>query len=138
YPFKEGVAGFAGVSWTREFGSDDEVDEDGVIRKIGVTPPPYQRPHPEVWVPFTVSPATLVAAAREGFSCLAVEGRPARPRVRAGGTLRRHPLHLSRRDPGGGLRHGGEDRRLRMAPLLQQVRLRRDVAHGRRRPEPAG
>jgi alkanesulfonate monooxygenase SsuD/methylene tetrahydromethanopterin reductase-like flavin-dependent oxidoreductase (luciferase family) len=77
FPFKDGIAGFGGISWTREFGSDDEVDEDGIIRKIGVTPPPYQRPFPEVWVPFTVSPSTLIAAARNAFSCLAVEGRPA-------------------------------------------------------------
>ena len=83
YPFKTGIAGFGGISWTREFGSDDEVDEDGVIRRIGVTPPPYQRPFPEVWVPFTVSPSTMMNAARHGFSCLAVEGRPAAFRAHA-------------------------------------------------------
>jgi hypothetical protein len=36
----------------------------GVIRKIGVTPPPYQRPYPEIWVPHTLSPASMLAAAR--------------------------------------------------------------------------
>lgn len=77
YPYEEGVRGFAGIEWTRQFGSPDEVDGDGVIRKIGVTPPPYQRPHPEIWVPNTVSMASLLNAAKRGFSCLATEGRPA-------------------------------------------------------------
>ena len=76
FPHDEGVAGFAGVEWTRQFGSLDEVDSDGVIRKIGVTPPPYQRPHPEVWVPYTASPASMIAAATRGFSCIATESRP--------------------------------------------------------------
>lgn len=77
YPHDEGVAGFAGVEWTRQFGSTDEVDGNGVIRKIGVTPPPYQRPHPEIWVPYTASPASMIAAATRGFSCIATESRPA-------------------------------------------------------------
>jgi alkanesulfonate monooxygenase SsuD/methylene tetrahydromethanopterin reductase-like flavin-dependent oxidoreductase (luciferase family) len=76
FPHDEGVTGFAGVEWTRQFGSLDEVDEDGVIRKIGVTPPPYQRPRPEIWVPYTASPASMIAAATRGFSCIATEGRP--------------------------------------------------------------
>jgi alkanesulfonate monooxygenase SsuD/methylene tetrahydromethanopterin reductase-like flavin-dependent oxidoreductase (luciferase family) len=77
FPYDEGVQGFAGVNWTRDFGSPDEVDEHGVIRKIGVTPPPYQRPYPEVWVPYTASPASMIAAAKRGFSCIATESRPA-------------------------------------------------------------
>lgn len=76
FPHDEGVPGFAGIEWTRQFGSTDEVDADGVIRRIGVTPPPYQRPHPEIWVPYTASPASMIAAATRGFSCIATEGRP--------------------------------------------------------------
>jgi alkanesulfonate monooxygenase SsuD/methylene tetrahydromethanopterin reductase-like flavin-dependent oxidoreductase (luciferase family) len=76
FPHDEGVPGFAGIGWTRQFGSPDEVDADGVIRRIGVTPPPYQRPHPEIWVPYTASPASMIAAATRGFSCIATEGRP--------------------------------------------------------------
>jgi alkanesulfonate monooxygenase SsuD/methylene tetrahydromethanopterin reductase-like flavin-dependent oxidoreductase (luciferase family) len=83
FPYREGVEGFAGVDWTRQFGSEDEVDEHGVIRRIGVTPPPYRRPHPEVWVPYTASPASMIAAARRGFACIATEGRPARFREHA-------------------------------------------------------
>jgi alkanesulfonate monooxygenase SsuD/methylene tetrahydromethanopterin reductase-like flavin-dependent oxidoreductase (luciferase family) len=76
FPYDEGVTGFGGIGWTRQFGSEDEVDEEGVIRKIGLTPPPYQRPYPEVWVPYTVSPASMIAAAQRGFACIATEGRP--------------------------------------------------------------
>jgi alkanesulfonate monooxygenase SsuD/methylene tetrahydromethanopterin reductase-like flavin-dependent oxidoreductase (luciferase family) len=75
YPYEEGVVGFGGIGWTRDFGSEDEVDENGVIRKIGVTPPPYQRPYPEVWVPYTMSPKSMIAAAHRGFACIATEGR---------------------------------------------------------------
>lgn len=83
FPYDEGVAGFGGIEWTRQFGSDDEVDDEGVIRKIGLTPPPYQRPHPEVWVPYTMSPASMIAAAQRGFACIATEGRPDRFREHA-------------------------------------------------------
>ncbi|MHB8692205.1 MAG: LLM class flavin-dependent oxidoreductase [Solirubrobacteraceae bacterium] len=76
YPHDEGVKGFGGIGWTRQFGSSDEVDEDGVIRKIGLTPPPYQRPYPEVWVPYTMSPKSMLIAAERGFACIATEGRP--------------------------------------------------------------
>ncbi|WP_019874279.1 LLM class flavin-dependent oxidoreductase [Sporichthya polymorpha] len=76
FPYGEGIKGFGGVDWTRDFGSEDEVDGDGVIRKIGVTPPPYQRPYPPIWVPYTVSPASMIAAAKRGFTCIATESRP--------------------------------------------------------------
>jgi alkanesulfonate monooxygenase SsuD/methylene tetrahydromethanopterin reductase-like flavin-dependent oxidoreductase (luciferase family) len=76
FPYDEGIKGFGGIDWTRDFGSEDEVDADGVIRKIGVTPPPYQRPYPPIWVPYTVSQASLVAAAKRGFTCIATESRP--------------------------------------------------------------
>lgn len=76
YPYQEGITGWAGGEWTREFGSEDEVDADGIVRKIGVTPPPYQRPHPEIFVPFTLSPRTLIGAAEHGYTAIMYEGRP--------------------------------------------------------------
>lgn len=75
YPYEEGITGWAGGEWTREFGSEDEVDADGVVRKIGVTPPPYQRPHPTIFVPFTLSPRTLIGAAEHGYTAIMYEGR---------------------------------------------------------------
>jgi alkanesulfonate monooxygenase SsuD/methylene tetrahydromethanopterin reductase-like flavin-dependent oxidoreductase (luciferase family) len=76
FPHDDGITGWAGADWTREFGSADEVDEQGTIRKIGVTPPPYTQPHPEIFVPFTLSPATLINAATNGYTALMYEGRP--------------------------------------------------------------
>jgi alkanesulfonate monooxygenase SsuD/methylene tetrahydromethanopterin reductase-like flavin-dependent oxidoreductase (luciferase family) len=76
YPFDTGIEGYAGVNWTRQFGSDDEVDDQGVVRKIGVTPPPYQRPTPQFAVPFTASPSTLQNAARKGWLCIMYESQP--------------------------------------------------------------
>jgi len=63
------------ADWTREFGSEDEVDADGTIRKIGVTPPPYTQPHPKIFVPFTLSPQTLIDAAKKGYTPIMYEGR---------------------------------------------------------------
>jgi alkanesulfonate monooxygenase SsuD/methylene tetrahydromethanopterin reductase-like flavin-dependent oxidoreductase (luciferase family) len=67
YPYDEGIRGWPAVEWTREFGVDGEIDADGVIRRIGVIPRPYQQPHPRVFVPFAVSAGSLLAAARRGI-----------------------------------------------------------------------
>jgi alkanesulfonate monooxygenase SsuD/methylene tetrahydromethanopterin reductase-like flavin-dependent oxidoreductase (luciferase family) len=75
FPYEEGITGWAGADWTREFGSADEVDENGTIRKIGVTPPPYTQPHPRIFVPFTLSPKTLLDAAHHGYTPIMYEGR---------------------------------------------------------------
>jgi alkanesulfonate monooxygenase SsuD/methylene tetrahydromethanopterin reductase-like flavin-dependent oxidoreductase (luciferase family) len=55
----EGIEGWTPVEWTRKYGSDGEIDADGKIVKVGVIPKPYTDPYPEVFVPFTASPATL-------------------------------------------------------------------------------
>ena len=34
----------------RPDGTRFEIDDDGIIRKIGVVPRPYQEPHPPIWV----------------------------------------------------------------------------------------
>ncbi len=66
-PYETGVTGWGPVEWTRKYGSDGEIDADGVIRKIGVIPKPYQDPHPPVFIPFTVSPASLDFAIERQF-----------------------------------------------------------------------
>lgn len=76
YPYKEGLEGWPALEWTRRFGSPGEVDEHGVIRKIGTVPPPYQRPHPDVWVPSTGSSKTIEHAAHHGFMPFLFEPRP--------------------------------------------------------------
>jgi alkanesulfonate monooxygenase SsuD/methylene tetrahydromethanopterin reductase-like flavin-dependent oxidoreductase (luciferase family) len=67
FPYDEGIAGWGAVEWTREHGADGELDEDGVIRKVGVIPRPYQEPHPPIFQPFVASPQTLLDAARTGI-----------------------------------------------------------------------
>jgi alkanesulfonate monooxygenase SsuD/methylene tetrahydromethanopterin reductase-like flavin-dependent oxidoreductase (luciferase family) len=75
FPYEAGITGWAGADWTREFGSPDEVDEDGTIRKIGVTPPPFTKPYPQIFVPFTLSPQTLIDAAKYDYIPIMYEGR---------------------------------------------------------------
>jgi len=77
FPYQQGVTGWGGAEWTRQFGSPGEVDDTGTVRKVGVTPPPFQKPHPQIFVPFTLSPKTLVNAAKNGYVAMMYEGRAA-------------------------------------------------------------
>jgi len=66
-PYDTGITGWTPVEYTRKYGAEGEIDDQGVIRKIGVVPRPYQDPHPPVFIPFTVSPATLTYCVEKGF-----------------------------------------------------------------------
>ncbi len=74
YPH-EGITGWAAPDWTRRFGADGEIDDEGVIKKIGAIPRPYQDPHPDVFVPYNGSLASLENAARHAFIPIITEGR---------------------------------------------------------------
>lgn len=76
YPHDKGIEGWAAPDWTRRYGTDGEIDENGVVRRIGVCPRPYQDPHPPVWAPFTLSEKTLVACARQGTMPWIFEATP--------------------------------------------------------------
>jgi alkanesulfonate monooxygenase SsuD/methylene tetrahydromethanopterin reductase-like flavin-dependent oxidoreductase (luciferase family) len=67
FPYDTGIVGYPGVDVTARMGALDEVDENGVIRKISVTPPPYQRPHPPVFVASSSSEESIRYCARKGF-----------------------------------------------------------------------
>lgn len=67
FPHDEGIEGWPAVDYTRRFGADGEIDDDGVIRQIGVCPRPYQDPHPLVSMPITGGMKSLVYAAEKGF-----------------------------------------------------------------------
>ncbi len=67
FPHDKGIEGWAGVDWTRKFGADGEIDDDGIIRKIGVVPKPVTEGGPPVFIPFTLSPKTLTDTARRGM-----------------------------------------------------------------------
>lgn len=76
YPYETGIEGWPGKDWTNTFGAPGELDENGVIRKIGVIPPPYQRPHPPMFVPANFSPRTVIDAAHRGVVPVFHEARP--------------------------------------------------------------
>lgn len=67
YPYKEGIKPWAGAEWTRLYGTEGEVDADGTVRKVGVCPAPYQKPHPPIWAPFSVSEKTMRYCAERGI-----------------------------------------------------------------------
>lgn len=75
FPYS-GIEGWAAPEWTREFGAEGEIDEAGVIRKIGVVPRPYQVPHPPVWAPFTLSEKSLIDCAHRGILPWIFEASP--------------------------------------------------------------
>jgi alkanesulfonate monooxygenase SsuD/methylene tetrahydromethanopterin reductase-like flavin-dependent oxidoreductase (luciferase family) len=75
FPY-EGIDGWAAPEWTRNYGSEGEIDEGGVIKKIGVVPRPYQHPHPPVWAPFTLSEKSLIDCAHRGIMPWVFESSP--------------------------------------------------------------
>jgi len=50
---------------TRDFGGE-AVDAEGILRKVGITPRPLQKPYPAVYAPFSYSMETARFWAREG------------------------------------------------------------------------
>ena len=75
FPY-EGIDGWAAPEWTRAYGASGEIDDAGVIRKIGVVPRPYQHPHPPIWAPFTLSEKSLIDCARRGIMPWVFEASP--------------------------------------------------------------
>jgi alkanesulfonate monooxygenase SsuD/methylene tetrahydromethanopterin reductase-like flavin-dependent oxidoreductase (luciferase family) len=67
YPY-EGIPGCGGLKWVRAYGAEGELDDDGVVRKVGTVPGPFQDPHPPIFLPLTSSPATIDFCARKGFT----------------------------------------------------------------------
>ncbi len=75
YPH-EGITGWPAADYTRQFGAPGEIDDKGVLRKIGVCPRPYQVPHPQVMVPITGGMKSLVYCAEQDFLPWIWEGTP--------------------------------------------------------------
>jgi len=76
YPHDKGIEGWAAADYTRKFGADGEIDENGVIRKIGVCPRPYQDPHPLITQPVTGGMTSLITCAQKGWLPWVWEGDP--------------------------------------------------------------
>jgi len=51
---------------TQDWGRPGDVNENGVLQKIGIVPRPYQDPHPPIYAPFSYSMETAMFWAREG------------------------------------------------------------------------
>ena len=75
YPY-EGIEGWPAAHYTRKFGAEGEIDERGVIKKIGVCPRPYQSPHPMISVPVTGGMTSLLHCAERGWLPWIWEGDP--------------------------------------------------------------
>jgi alkanesulfonate monooxygenase SsuD/methylene tetrahydromethanopterin reductase-like flavin-dependent oxidoreductase (luciferase family) len=67
YPYEEGIRRWPVAEWTRTYGAPGEIDAQGVVRKISVIPKPYQRPHPPLFQPFSVSENTIRYTARSNI-----------------------------------------------------------------------
>lgn len=59
-----GIPNWPLADWTREYGAPGDVDEQGTVRRIGVTPKPLNRP--PVFIPSTRSEQTIIDSARAG------------------------------------------------------------------------
>lgn len=46
--------------------------DDNILTEIGIAPRPYQKPHPQVFQPFSFSPETFRFCAREGIAPIAI------------------------------------------------------------------
>lgn len=82
------------ADWTRTYGGPDEVDADGTVRQIGVVPKPLHKP--TIFIPGSVSPQTVIDAARNGRTLLLQAGN--RERVRSTVELYRDTARENGRD----------------------------------------
>jgi alkanesulfonate monooxygenase SsuD/methylene tetrahydromethanopterin reductase-like flavin-dependent oxidoreductase (luciferase family) len=71
-----GIHHWPPTKWTREYGADGEVDDEGTIHKIGVIPKPVTQPYPQIWTPIPMSHQSLIEAARRRFIAVVYEARP--------------------------------------------------------------
>lgn len=72
----EGISGWAGWEVARDYGVPGEVDGEGTQKKISVVPPPASDSLPEMFVPFSGSPQTLIDCANRNFAVLSLESKP--------------------------------------------------------------
>jgi alkanesulfonate monooxygenase SsuD/methylene tetrahydromethanopterin reductase-like flavin-dependent oxidoreductase (luciferase family) len=63
----EGITGYPAADTAAAMGTPGEVDEAGAIRAVSVTPPPFQTPHPPVFVSSSSSEESIRYCARNGF-----------------------------------------------------------------------
>lgn len=76
YPYDTGITRWPAADWTRKYGADGELDDQGVIRNVCVIPAPYQKPHPPMMQPFGASERTIFWCAKEGIIPWVLSGHP--------------------------------------------------------------
>ncbi len=67
FPHDTGILGYPAADTAARFGAPGEVDDDGAIRRVSVTPAPFQRPHPPVFVASASSVESIQYCGRNGF-----------------------------------------------------------------------
>lgn len=67
FPYDTGIVGYPAADTAAAMGAPGEVDENGVIRKVSVTPSPYTRPHPPLLVSSSSSLDSIRYCAQNGF-----------------------------------------------------------------------
>jgi alkanesulfonate monooxygenase SsuD/methylene tetrahydromethanopterin reductase-like flavin-dependent oxidoreductase (luciferase family) len=67
FPYDTGIVGYPAADTAAKFGTPGEVDAEGAIRRISVTPGPYQRPHPPVFVASSSSVESIRYCGSRGF-----------------------------------------------------------------------
>ena len=66
-PAAGGMAGWEMADATTRLGAHGEMDEDGKLQRISVTPAPYTSPHPPVFIAAAGSQETIEYASSRGF-----------------------------------------------------------------------
>ncbi len=66
-PFPFTGTSYPAADTASKFGAPGEVGDDGLIKKVSVTPAPYQRPHPPVFVAASNSDESIRYCAGKGF-----------------------------------------------------------------------
>lgn len=67
FPYDTGITGYPAADTAARFGAPGEVDGSGALRRVSVTPAPYQRPHPPVFVSSSSSPESVRYCGERGF-----------------------------------------------------------------------
>jgi alkanesulfonate monooxygenase SsuD/methylene tetrahydromethanopterin reductase-like flavin-dependent oxidoreductase (luciferase family) len=76
FPYPHPASPWPAGDYTRRFGADGEMGDDGLLHKISVVPKPYQKPHPKMFQAFSMSENTIRWTAREGITPIILTSIP--------------------------------------------------------------
>jgi alkanesulfonate monooxygenase SsuD/methylene tetrahydromethanopterin reductase-like flavin-dependent oxidoreductase (luciferase family) len=61
---------------TRRLGAPGEIDDDGKVQRLSLTPGTYQKPHPPLWQAYAASESTILRCAERGIVPLIFISKP--------------------------------------------------------------